>query len=156
MSLPSDTTLGPFRVDPQGFISPATPATFPRFAVLWRQRAVHARMRQSDAADATAGTLDLTARVGRVPSTAGRGGTDAGRKATLRLLDLLPSLMPAQWTLRLTPDHSVLVEANARLVLPISVTSLVTELSMFLLTLTPYLDALDAEGIDFGAGTAKT
>jgi hypothetical protein len=139
--LASDITLGPFRVDQQGLLSPADPASFPRFAVRWRDRLVQAHMRH--------GTLDLSSRIGRVPSTAGPTPSAANRATILDVLHQLPRLLPTGWRMRLMPDHSVLVEAQTELILPVSAISLVTEMSLFLLSLTPYLDVLDAEG--FGA-----
>jgi hypothetical protein len=58
-------------------------------------------------------------------------------------------LVPQRWRLRLSADHSVLMEAIAPLVLPVSAIALVTEITLFLLTLTPYLEVLDAEGVEF-------
>jgi hypothetical protein len=147
--LASDITLGPFRVDQQGLLSPADPASFPRFAVRWRDRLVQARMRQPSAANRRHGTLDLSSRIGRVPSTAGPTPSAANRATILDVLRQLPRLLPTGWRMRLMPDHSVLVEAQTELILPVSAISLVTEMSLFLLSLTPYLDVLDAEG--FGA-----
>jgi len=159
----SDITLGPFRVDQRGLLSPADAESFPRFAVRWRDRLVQAHMRQPCAANAGHGILSLSSRVGRVPSTAGPTPSAARRASLLDVLRQLPRLLPAGWRLRLMPDHSVVVEAQTELVLPVSAIALVTEMSLFLLSLAPYLDVLDAEGIGaaaFGSevadgGTAK-
>jgi hypothetical protein len=147
----SDITLGPFRVDQQGLLSPSDPESFPRFAVRWRDRLVQARMRQPSATNASQGILDLSSRIGRVPSTAGRSASATDRAAILEVLRQLPRLLPAGWRMRLQPDHSVVVQAQRALVLPVSAISLVTEMSLFLLSLTPYLDVLDADGIGAAA-----
>jgi hypothetical protein len=135
--------LGPFKVDRNGLISPASPALMPRFCVNWRRRLVQARLQQPDAADTNAGTLELITRVGRVPSTGKRSMALQEREKALALLRHLPRLLPQGWAMRLTADHSVVVEAQASLLLPISAIGLVTQLSVFLLALNPYLDAFD-------------
>jgi hypothetical protein len=147
----SEITLGPFRVDQQGLLSPADPDCFPRFAVRWRDRLVQAHMRQPSAGNTRHGTLNLSSRIGRVPSTAGPTPSAANRTTILDVLRQLPRLLPAGWRMRLMPDHSVLVEAQTELILPVSAISLVTEMSLFLLSLAPYLDVLDAEGIGAAA-----
>lgn len=153
----SITSLGPFKVDGSGLISPASPALMPRFCVNWRRRLIQARLQQPDPADTTHGTLELITRVGRVPSTATRPMAGGEREMALTLLRDLPRLLPPGWAMRLTADHSVMVESRARLVLPISAIGLVTQLSVFLLSLNPYLDAFDDGGIGGGAaGIAKT
>ena len=151
MSVSAGTRLGPFTVDGQGMLSPATPTSFPRFAMRWRNRLVEARLRQHT--DDNQGTLDLTTVAGRVPSTAAAECGDARETALTAVRELL-RMMPDGWMLRLAPDHTVLVEASSSLTLPVSAIGLVTQLSMFVLTLQPYLDVLDAEGLGFG--TAKT
>jgi hypothetical protein len=111
-------------------------------------------MRQKPSGDGLSGTLDLIARLGRVPSTASQATGPAHRSASLAALRRLPRLMPKGWRLQLLADHSVLVETELPLTLPVSAVGLVTELTMFLLTLTHYLEVLDAEGVS--AGMAKT
>ncbi len=156
MTRASTVTLGPFKVDAQGLLSPATAASFPGFAVRWRDRIVHARMHQDETGNAHQGTLEIAARLGRVPSTAEPAAFSAKRGGALAILRLMPGLMPAGWNLRLTADHAVVVEALAPLVLPVSAIALVTQMAAFLLDLGPYLDALDEEGIAAGGGTANT
>lgn len=152
----SITRLGPFKVDRSGLISPASPALLPRFCVNWRRRLVQARLQQSDPADTSTGTLELLSHVGRVPSTGRRSMAVHERDSALTLLRHLPRLLPQGWTMRLTADHCVLIEAQASLVLPISAIGLVTQLSAYLLSLNPYLDALDDGFIGGAAGIANT
>ncbi len=155
-------TLGPFTVDRRGLLSPASPESFPAFAVRWRDLLVRARMVRLDAGSGT-GTLEFSTRLGRVPSTAGPDTTGSAsrpvrRGAVLAMLRGLPSLVPPLWRLRLSADHTVLMEATAPLTLPVSATALVTEITLFLLALAPYLEVMDTEGVDFTgpslAGTA--
>lgn len=148
----SITSLGPFKIDGGGLISPASPAMLPRFCVTWRRRLVQARMQQPDAANSSTGTLDLFTQVGRVPSTGRRPRAMTERDQALKLLRQLPRLLPQGWSIRVAADHSVLVQAQADLVLPISAIGLVTQLSLFLLSLNPYLDALEDGGIGGAVG----
>jgi hypothetical protein len=156
MAMMSIRKLGPFKVDASGLISPATPSMFPRFFVRWRDRMVQARMLQPNPDDLTHGTLEIVTRVGRIPSTGMATGASDSRAVALDLTRTLPKLLPEGWKMRLSPDHSVVFEAQAVLVLPVSAISLVTQVSMFLLSLNPYLDALDAGGVGPLAGTANT
>jgi hypothetical protein len=155
-NLLTKTHFGPFKLDPTGLLSPMSPASFPRFYVSWRKRLVQARMRQEDTDDSTEGTLELATSVGRVPSTGKPPGDPPKRDAALAMLRQLPALLPAGWRLTLAADHSVLIQTEVVIVLPISAISLVTQMSLFLLSLGPYLDALDEGGMGFMAGTAKT
>ncbi len=156
MPLARETRLGPFKVDRQGLLSPSSPNLFPRFAVVWRNRLVQAQMHQPDPTNAKQGTLSLLAQVGRVPSTGGPANISADRGTSLGVLRQLPRLMPKGWSLRVMADHSVVVEADQVLSLPVSAINLVTQMSLFLLALQPYLDVLDDGRIGLIAGIAKT
>ncbi len=145
-------SLGPFKVDSNGLISPASPALLPRFCVTWRRRLVQARMQQSHPEDTATGTLELQTQVGRVPSTGRRLEAGQERERALELLRHLPRLLPQGWSVRVAADHSVQVQAQASLVLPISAIGLVTQISLFLLSLNPYLDVLDDGGIGPATG----
>lgn len=147
--------LGPFKVDDHGLLSPSTPESFPGFAVRWRDRLVHARMLQRNPSG-DLGRLDLSTRLGRVPSTAHAPPPSPRRSDVLVAIRHLPGLLPQGWRLELAADHSIIVQAQTALTLPVSAVSLVTEMAMFLLTLTPYLELLDEEGIGFADGTVKT
>jgi hypothetical protein len=61
------------------------------------------------------------------------------------LRDLLGEL-PETWTARLLPDHQPQLEVETMVALPTTVTNLVTELTLFLLALSPYLDLMDQAG----------
>ncbi len=161
--------LGPFTVDAAGRLSPGG-ADCPTFRLRWRDRTVQVRMTPAedtpDRPPALAppalisptlgtlalGTLAVQTVLGRVPSTAqpaGREGAALRRRAFAALLEL-PGTLPPRWRARLLPDHRVALEAALTLDLPASAAALVTALSVFLLDLAPYLDALEE------AGMAKT
>jgi len=135
--------LGPFSVDQEGGLSLQHPDVSPGFSIRWRGRVVHARLVQSDERD---GRLFIESTLGRIPSTASNPAT---RAACFIVLRTLLTGLPLEWRVRLLPDHQPQVELDTSVTLPISVTNLVTELTMFLLRLSPYLDAMDEAG--FGA-----
>lgn len=134
-------TLGPFSVDSEGRLSPARQGVSPGFKVRWRGRVVHAKLVQNDSRD---GHLHVQSNLGRIPSTASDPTTRAACFAMLR--PLLPAL-PQTWNVRLLPDHQPQLEVETVVTLPITVTNLVTELTSFLLILSPYLDLLDQTGV---------
>ena len=68
------------------------------------------------------------------------GHTSLGCLTMLR--SLLSSLPPA-WSARLLPDHQPQLEVETIVALPITVTNLVAELTLFLIVLSPYLDLMD-------------
>jgi hypothetical protein len=142
--------IGPFRVDDNGLLRPASASSFPAFRVRWRTRMVHTRMLPANGCE-DKGHLEFTSRLGRIPSTAERGRPARGDQA-LVMLRHLPALLPQGWSMELSPDHSVLVASTTPIQLPISAVALVSKVTLFLLTLAPYLDVLDAEGVTFAAG----
>jgi hypothetical protein len=133
--------LGPFSVDAEGRLSLVRQEVSPGFGVRWRGRIVHARLVQNDRLD---GHLYIQASLGRIPSTA---SNPAVRAACFAMLRNLLKAIPADWTVRLLPDHQPQLEVETMITLPITVTNLVTELSMFLLVLSPYLDLMDEAGV---------
>lgn len=151
------TRLGPFRVNPNGLISPATADHFPAFSVRWRGRFIRARMVPGPAGPEM-GKLDIAARIGRIPSTAGLDAPACRRlrEDALALLRHLPECVPAGMRVRLAPDHAVVMETVAELRLPISAVDLVTEVARVVLTLAPYFDVLDEAGAGLPAGTSST
>jgi hypothetical protein len=58
----------------------------------------------------------------------------------------------------LAADHGVLLEASCPVALPVTATGLISEVTGFLLTLTPYLDVVDEAGsaAPSGVGSANT
>ena len=134
-------TLGPFIVDSEGSLSPAHPGVSPGFSVRWRGRVVHARL---DHSVGHAGHLHIQSGLGRIPSTASDPVT---RAACLAMLQGLLSALPDTWSARLLPDHQPQLEVESTVALPITVTNLVVELTLFLLSLSPYLDLMDQAGV---------
>ena len=132
--------LGPFSVDATGRLSPASDDVSPGFSIRWRGRAVHARLLREEFSD---GRLYIQSSLGRIPSTASDPAT---RLTCLAMLRSLLSALPETWAARLPPDHQPRLEVESIVTLPITVTSLVTELALFLLILSPYLDLMDQAG----------
>jgi hypothetical protein len=141
MTLTQSFILGPFSVDEKGQLSPAREGVAPGFSVHWRGRIVHAQLEQSANLD---GRLHLQSSLGRVPSTA---SDPAARAACLTTLKGLLGALPPHWGARLLPDHQQQLKVQSTVVLPITVTNLVVELTLFLLTLSPYLDLMDRAGV---------
>jgi hypothetical protein len=141
-------TLGPFSVDAAGRLYPVRPDVSPSFSLRWHKRVVHARLVQNDARD---GHLHIQSSLGRIPSTASDPAT---RVACFTMLRNLLSALPETWSARLLPDHQPQLEVETTVTLPITVTNLVTELTLFLLMLTPYLDLMDQAGVGLVTTTA--
>jgi hypothetical protein len=55
--------------------------------------------------------------------------------------------MPEAWSMRLLPDHQPRLEVDTIVNLPITVTNLMIQLTLFLLVLSPYLDLMDKAGV---------
>jgi len=133
--------LGPFAVHPDGRLTPRDADTSPCFTVRWRGRLVRARLVQTGP---EGGRLALRAILGRVPSSAARG-EDAVRPRSFALLRALAGSLPESWRVGLTPDHRALIQTEVRLPLPVTAADLITAVTVFLLTLGPYLDFLDED-----------
>lgn len=133
--------LGPFSVNSEGRLSPAHQAISPGFSVRWRGRVVHARLGQPDGSN---GHLRLRSSLGRIPSSASDPAT---REACFAMLRSLLGALPHNWAARLLPDHQPQLEVETIVSLPITVTNLVAELTLFLLALSPYLDLMDQAGL---------
>jgi len=135
--------LGPFIVDAEGRLAPGRPEEAPAFLFHWRQRVVHARLVQGSPGD---GRIMLQATLGRVPSTAS-SPEGVLRPQSFTLLHWLPRYLPPEWRIMLHADHRVVLDAQPAIVLPSTAASLLTQLTCFLLALSPYLDLLDEAGI---------
>jgi hypothetical protein len=142
MAFKGSFLLGPFSVDAEGRLSPAHEDVSPGFSIQWRRRVVHARLVQTESRDSH---LVIQSRLGRIPSTASDPAT---RVACLSVLRVLLGVLPKTWIVRLLPDHQPRLEVETVVSLPITVTNLVTELALFLLVLSPYLDLLDRAGVE--------
>jgi hypothetical protein len=141
MEFKGSFVLGPFCVDAAGRLSPARKDVSPGFSVRWRGRAVHCCLERSDVDD---GRLYIQSSLGRIPSSASDPAT---RVACFTMLRNLLAALPNSWNVRLLPDHQPQLEVDSVVALPITVTNLVTELTLFLLQLSPYLDLMDQAGV---------
>ena len=135
--------LGPFSVDSEGRLSPCDPATSPAFLFHWHHRVVRARL---DQADIELGRLTLQVTLARVRSTASTPD-DTLRPRCFALLHWLERTVPSAWRVALLADHRVWLETQARISLPITAASLITEITCFALDLAPYLELLDESGL---------
>lgn len=154
---PDDTattlTLGPFRVDAAGTLEAMASDPVPGFTCRWRDRLVHARLLPGNpSADHVPPggrgewRLHLQTPLARVPSSA--GAPDAARRlSSFNLLRGLPATLPQGWRVGLAADHQVMLEVERYVPHPLTATSLVNEMTLFLLTLAPYLDVLEETGM---------
>jgi hypothetical protein len=148
-------TLGPFHVGADGALEPSSANSAPKFTCRWRNRTVHASMLPGDQSN---WRLQMRALLTRVPSSA-RPPEAARRLASFALLRDLPATMPDGWRIGLSADHRVMLEAERRAWLPLTATTLISEITLFLLALSPYLDVLDEAGLPAlpdPSGTANT
>ena len=154
--------VGPFDVDDDGLLSPSGPDSFPSFSVRWRRRVVQARLTSPPPTLPGEGKLELLARLGRVPSTADAAPAQSLVRREKIFADLhdLASLLPDGWHMRLCADHTITLDRPYPINMPTSAVQLVTEVTLFLLALEPYLELLDDVGVVCGVagrpGTAKT
>jgi hypothetical protein len=137
-------TFGPFAIDELGRISPRPGYTDSGLGFRWRNRTVRASFASKVSGR---GRITLTTALGRIPSTAAVHADLDSRTRSLAGLRALPRLLPPGWRLRLLPDHRLRLEAECETDVPASVTTLVTDLTCFLLSLSPYLDLLDELGL---------
>jgi hypothetical protein len=150
-------TLGPFRVDAAGTLEAITASPAPGFSCHWRDRHVYAKLLPGQPAGGASfdWRLHLQTPLGRVPSTA-RPANQGRREASFQLLRALPATVPQGWRIGLAADHRVLLEVERHIPLPITATTLVTEMTCFLLTLAPYLDLLEETGMTRPSASAAT
>jgi hypothetical protein len=141
--IPATLTLGPFRVGADGTLEPMVSDPAPKFTCRWRRRVIHARLLPADALD---WRLELSAPLGRVPSSVGAPAASR-RSPSFTLMRDLPATLPDGWRIGLAADHRVLLEAELSARLPMTATALISEITGFLLTLAPYLDVLEETGL---------
>ena len=144
--------LGPFTCDCQGRLSPCEEADIPAFLFRWRGRCVRARITQAGAGE---GRLTLAGALGRVPSTASTAD-GSNRPRSFAVLRWLPRSVPPDWRVSLGADHCVRLETAAMITLPITAAALITEITVFLLALDPYLELLDEGGLARIGAAAET
>jgi hypothetical protein len=152
MAIDPPFKLGPFTVYSGGRLSPGEPDKIPAFLFRWRDRVVRARIAEVTPDE---GRLTLQSTLGRVPSSASMSDEDH-RPRSFAVLHWLPKSVPPGWRVLLLADHRVWLEVETQIALPITASALITEITQFLLTLAPYLDLLDEEGLPvIGAGVAR-
>jgi hypothetical protein len=146
--------LGPFHVGHDGGLSLAGPDRLPRFTIQWRGCRVEARLTVRDRGDppggAVLGDLSLQATVGRVPSTARVAAAQARiqRDTVFAALRSLPATLPEGWRTDLLADHRVVLLAASKVEMPTTITSLLTDVTLFLMALGPYLELLEEVGVE--------
>lgn len=140
MPLHAPFTLGPFLVDADGRVTQRLPDQPPAFVVRWRGRSVRAQML---GINGTEGKLTMQTVLGRVPSSVTAFGE---RPRSFALLRGLRRGLPGPWTLRLLADHRAVLEAETAITLPSTAVGLVTEVTRFLMSMSPYLDLMDEAG----------
>ncbi len=133
--------LGPFSVDAAGRFIRHVRMCRPPSVSAGVDRVVRAHLVQRDTLD---GRLFIQCSLGRIPSTASDPAT---RVACFKMLRKVLGALPDTWTPRLLPDHQPQLEVETSVTLPITVTNLVTELTLFLLALSPYLELMDQAGL---------
>lgn len=138
MPFDSPFPFGPFLIEADGRLTPASEEVRPSFAFRWRGRVMRADMIAS-------GRVVLRVVVGRVPSTASDRVT--ARRQSFTLLRALSMNVPEGWRMSLLPDHRAVLEAGVDLPDPLTAASLLTAITAFLLRLGPYLDLVDESGM---------
>jgi len=127
--------MGPFEVDPSGALFPRDGDTPPCFGFRWRDREIAARL-EGD-------TLLLTARVGRVPSTA----QNVPRPPAFEVLRGLRHALPADWRVSVEASHAIRIEIETTLEGKITAAGLISAVTGHMLELAPYLDLLEEAGV---------
>jgi hypothetical protein len=135
--------LGPFSVDAAGRLTPSDPAASPAFMFRWQDRVVRARL---DQADVETGRLILRVALARVRSTANTAD-DTIRPRSFTLLHWLERTVPPAWQVSLQADHTVWLESDTRIGLPMTAAALIIEITRFTLELGPYLELMDETGL---------
>lgn len=144
------TMFGPFALARNGRFAPADPGAPPAFTIVWRKRLVTVEIGDRLASPGEPGTLVLEVALGQVPSTGVREMADARLMLRAKLLSamrVIPAFLPDGWSLRLMPDHTVLLRASRAIEFPVSISELLSEVALFVLALDPYLDVVEEEGL---------
>jgi hypothetical protein len=128
--------LGPFIIEPGGRLQLRGADTRPAFWFMWKGLRVDAKL--------GAGGVTLSMLIGRIPSTIKQ---PAVREPAFALLRALPGTLPEGWTMRLTPEHTIRVQAFDTVALPATISGLVEPLVRFLLRVSPYLELIEQAGL---------
>jgi hypothetical protein len=128
--------LGPFIIEPGGRIQLRGADTRPAFWFHWQGYRVDAKL--------GAGGVTLSMQIGRIPSSIRQ---PAVREPAFALLRALPDTLPEGWTVRLTPEHTIRVQAFDTVALPATISGLTEPLVRFLLRVSPYLELIQQSGL---------
>lgn len=138
MPLHAPFTLGPFTVQPDGRLSHTPEEVTPCFSFRWRGHLMRAVLPDGD-------SLTLRTVLGRVPSTA--NGRQGSRQQSFVLMRAFAGMSSENWKVSLQPDHQVVLTAIVQLPPPVTATALLTAITAFLLSVSPYLDLVDESGM---------
>ncbi len=138
MPLYAPFTLGPFTVQPDGRLSHVPEEATPCFSFRWRGHLMRAVLPDGD-------SLTLRTVLGRVPSTADR--RQGSRQQSFLLMRAFAGMSSENWKVSLQPDHQVVLTATVQLPQPVTATALLTAITAFLLSVSPYLDLVDESGM---------
>ncbi len=154
MQIAPSYRLGPFKVDVDGGLMPPIDRSA-HFRVNWRGCAVSAGIRATrDESAEEIVSLELSAIIGRVPSSASGGPPQ--RENALALLRGMAGAVPAGLTVGLSADHRLVLQSARRLEVPVTARRLVAEVTDFVLEVAPYLDLAGESGAVVPAGMVNT
>lgn len=154
MQFDASYRLGPFKVDADGGLMPPVDR-LARFRVNWRGCAVSAGMRaERDESAEEVVNLELSAIIGRVPSSASGGPPQ--RENALELLRRMAGTARGGLTVGLSADHRLVLQAERRLEVPVTARRLVAEVTDFVLEVAPYLDLAGESGAVVPVGMVNT
>ncbi|MGI4747852.1 MAG: hypothetical protein ACRYGI_12015 [Janthinobacterium lividum] len=153
-----EVSFGSFSVDDLGRVS-VSDGTEGGFAFQWRGRPIALTVQGMDPsgkgpfpgrnrAATSPCRIRMSARVGRVPSTAVAA---AKRPDAFRLTSALSGLLPQGWCVRLLPDHMLQFQSEEQVPLPALIGELLVSATRFTLTLAPFLDLLEEHGVEMNA-----
>jgi len=128
--------LGPFIIEADGRLQLRRPDTKPAFWFRWQGHRVDAKI--------GAGGVTLSMLIGRIPSSIRQ---PAVREPAFALLRALPGTLPEGWTMRLTPEHTIRVQAFDTVALPATISGMIEPLVRFLLRVSPYLEMIEERGL---------
>ncbi len=133
---PRPIPLGPFVIEPEGRLQLRGVEAKPAFWFLWQGHRVDAKLGP--------GGVTLNMLIGRIPSTIRQPEV---REPAFALLRALPATLPEGWTMRLTPEHTIRVQAFDTVALPATIAGLVEPLVRFLLRVSPYMEVIQKGGL---------
>ena len=149
MTTVKEKAFGSFSVDDLGRVSLAIGAVG-GFMFQWRGRPIALSITAPPRAEGLPDggralcAVNISARVGRVPSTATMPDR---RPEAFQLSTALRTLMPAGWSVRLLADHMLEFQAEELLPLPAHVGELLVPATRFTLGIAPYLDLIEEWGM---------